>query len=230
VFVHRLEQTLKAAGPHTKKLREKHLGIPAQRGRLCRARIARGSGLRLAISCVLLTASFPVVAQNSIAPEYRSKANFLAKFPSFIDWPADAFPSAQAPFIVCDVGDFPFGTSLAEDTRSIFPQGRRVEIRWKHKDEELRSCNILFVSRSETKRYTKILQSIQGLSVLTVGETPDFLDAGGAVSFSFEQDTLQFEVNLVAASGAHLKISSRLLMIARKVLNKPEAAKLYHAG
>lgn len=90
----------------------------------------------------------------------------------------------------------------------------------------MRSCHILFVSHFEGKKYLKILQAVQGADVLTVGETPDFLDAGGAMTFSFEQDVLHFEVNLGAATNAHLKVSSRLLAIAKKVTNKPEIAGL----
>ena len=98
-------------------------------------------------------------------------------------------------------------------------------MRWVHKDQELRDCHIAFVSRSESKRYAKLLQALEGTGVLTVGETEEFLDAGGTITFSFEHETLQFEVNLVAAGSAHLKISSRLLALARRVVNRTEAAK-----
>lgn len=107
----------------------------------------------------------------------------------------------------------------------LCPIGRRVEVRWVHKDQELRSCHILFVSRSESKRYARVLQVVQGADVLTVGETPDFLSTGGALSFTFENEVLQFEVNLVAANDAHLRVSSRLLALARRVVNNPEASK-----
>lgn len=98
-------------------------------------------------------------------------------------------------------------------------------MRWVHKDQELRDCHIAFVSRSEAKRYAKLLQALEGATVLTVGETEGFLGAGGSISFSFEHDTLQFEVNLVASDTAHLRISSRLLALARHVVNRTEAAK-----
>jgi hypothetical protein len=94
-----------------------------------------------------------------------------------------------------------------------------------HKDDELRECNFLFVSSSESKRYAKVLQSVQGADVLTVGETSDFLSAGGALSFFFDDRALQFEVNLVTVSEAHLHVSSRLLALARHVVGKPEEAK-----
>jgi hypothetical protein len=149
----------------------------------------------------------------------------LATFPSFVEWPESAFSSAQSPLIICVRGDFSFGTSLAELTRGASPHGRRVEVRWVHKDQDLRNCHIAFVSRSESKRYAKLLQIVERAGVLTVGETEGFLDAGGTITFSFEHETLQFEVNLAAAGSAHLKISSRLLALARRVVNRTEAAK-----
>jgi hypothetical protein len=81
------------------------------------------------------------------------------------------------------------------------------------------------VSRSESKNYAKLLQAVEGAGVLTVGETPDFLAAGGIISFAVEREALQFEVNLVAADNARLKISSRLLGLARRVVNRNAGAK-----
>ena len=182
--------------------------------------------LAVAVACLLACAMPPpLAAQQSTAAEYRSKANFLATFPSFVDWPESAFPSAQAPFLICVRGDFSFGTALAEFARGASPHGRRVDVKWVHKDQELRDCQIGFVSRSESKRYAKVLQAVQGAGVLTVGETPGFLAAGGIISFAVERELLQFEVNLVAADGARLKISSRLLTLARRVVNRTEGAK-----
>lgn len=167
----------------------------------------------------------PICSQEYKAAEYRSKANFLATFPSFVEWPESSFASVQSPFVICVRGDFSFGTSLAELARGASPHGRRIEVRWVRKDQELRNCHIAFVSRSESKRYAKLLQVLEGADVLTVGETEGFLDAGGAISFLLEHETLRFEVNLIAADTAHLKISSRLLALARHVVTRTEAAK-----
>jgi hypothetical protein len=176
------------------------------------------------VACLLASAPLPLFAQQSTAAEYRSKANFLATFPSFVEWPDAVFSSEQSPFVICVRGDFSFGTSLAELARSSSPHGRRVEVRWVHKDEELRNCHIAFISRSEAKRYAKLLQAVDG-GVLTVGETPDFLAAGGIISFTVESEALQFEVNLLAADSARLKISSRLLALARRIVHRLEGAK-----
>ena len=179
---------------------------------------ASGDAARLAIILTLLFAPYPTNAQSSVRAEYRTKASFLAKFPSFIEWPESAFSSPEAPFVVCVLGEYRFGTALAETSRSALPHGRRIDVRWARKDQQLNSCHILFFSSSERQRYAKILQFVKGVAVLTVGETADFMSAGGMLGFSFQNDSLQFEVNLVAANEAQLRVSSKLLALARRVV------------
>lgn len=116
----------------------------------------------IGIPFLLLVACVAVGQMSAITEEYRTKATFLTAFPSFVDWRDEAFTGSAAPFVICVVGDFRFGTSLAEFTRSSASHKRRVEVRWMHKDDELRKCHILFVSSSESKRYAKVLQSVQG--------------------------------------------------------------------
>lgn len=167
----------------------------------------------------------PARAQMTVPLEYRTKAYFLAQFPKFIDWPDTAFPSAQAPFLICILGESSFGHSLAEFTRGTVAQGRRVEVRSVRTEQDLRACQILFITQSKRNQCGKVLEAVRGSSVLTVGETPDFIDVGGAVGLTFELETLHFEVNLRASNDAHLKISSGMLALARRVLNNPGTAK-----
>ncbi len=181
--------------------------------------------LNAGVAVSLVLASLPLQAQDSAALEYRAKANYLAKFPSFVEWPVSALPSVDSPFLLCVYGEYPFGISLAEFTRGATIQKRRIETRWIHKEQELHACQVLFVSRSEQKRYRQVLEAVSGQMVFTVGETPGFLDAGGILCFSMQQGTLQFEVDLDEANKAHLKISSRLLALARHVVSRTEAAK-----
>lgn len=193
------------------------------------SRHARGRWLRVHLLLFLPLLLLPPLsaAQTTKASEYRAKANFLAAFPNFVEWPAAAFSSEQAPIIVCVFGDYSFGTSLAEATRTIAIHGRRIEVRWARKEQELRACHILFVSRSEKNRYGSIFKAVQGASVLTVGETSDFLECGGVIDFVTEDERLEFDVNMDAVADAHLRISSNMLALAKHVLarTKAEAAK-----
>lgn len=198
-----------------------------QRGRRNSISLARvilaASALVLFTSALLLLPA--ASAQEKRIEEYRAKANFLAAFPNFIEWPSNVFSSPDAPLVICVFGSFSFGTTLAETTRGAVNRGRHIEIRWAHREQDLRTCHIVFVSRSEEKHYGRIFKAIQGTSVLTVGETPDFLARGGAINFLFEADKLQFEVNIAAANDAHLRISSNMLALAKHVVTRAEAAK-----
>jgi hypothetical protein len=174
----------------------------------------------LTLSLVPSLVSLPRVCANppNAPSEYRAKANFLSRVPSFIDWPEESFPAASSPLWLCVYGDFPFGSSLAETTRGQTVRGRKLELHWMEREDDLKGCHIVFLSRSETKQYSRILETLRGKSVLTVGETPDFLDAGGAVWLDYEQETLRFNINLAAAKEARLKISAQLLALAHRVV------------
>jgi hypothetical protein len=179
-----------------------------------------------AILAAAIAVTFPVAAaQEYIPAQSRNKAAFLATFPSFVDWPEGAFSAPNSPLIVCVLGDFRFGTTLAEVSRDSAPHGRRMSVRWIRSDPPIHGCHILFISGSELSHYSKVIASAQGTSTFTVGETPNFLAAGGMLSISFENDVVQFEVNLGSAREAHFHVSSRLLALAHRVVEPAESAK-----
>jgi hypothetical protein len=84
---------------------------------------------------------------------------------------------------------------------------------------------LIRVSRPEAKRYGRIFKLLEGASVLTVGETPGFLESGGAIAFLLEGERLQFDINKSAADDVHLRISSNMLALARRVVVRTETAK-----
>ena len=105
------------------------------------------------------------------------------------------------------------------------PHGRRVLVRWIRNDQQLHGCHILFVSSSELSRYSKVIALVQGSNTFTVGETTGFLAAGGMISIAFANEAIQFEVNLGSAREAHFHVSSRLLALARRVVDPTESTK-----
>ena len=56
-----------------------------------------------------------------------------------------------------------------------------------------------------------------GRPVLTVGEADNFLPEGGIIRLHLVQDKIRFDINIGAADSSHLKISSRLLLLATSV-------------
>jgi hypothetical protein len=96
-------------------------------------------------------------------------------------------------------------------------QGRDLVIRVYRSGEDLRGAHILFISASERKKLPMILSGLRGASVLTVSDAAGFLDAGGMIQFLNENDRVRFAINVDATSRAKLKMSSKLLSLAKVV-------------
>jgi hypothetical protein len=164
---------------------------------------------------------FPSVEFGQVrSEEYRLKAVYLRMIPSFVEWPPSAGNAGKAAFLLCTVGNYPFGTRLAIEIQGVTIGGRKIELRLLRRGQELDGCEMVFFGESEAKQYGKILESLKGKSVLTVGETKGFLEAGGMVELSFENDRLQMEVNLVVVRKANLKVDARLLAMAKRVVTE----------
>lgn len=151
--------------------------------------------------------------------EYEVKAAFLARFASFVEWPAD---SARGPLCIGVVGDDPFGRILDQAVSGKNPNSRPFNVKRLHSNQRLDGCQILFLSASEAKRMPSILSRVAP-GTLTVGESPGFCENGGIIGFEMVDNLVRFEINLEAAERAQLKISSKLISVAR--VSRKEGAK-----
>ncbi len=157
-------------------------------------------------------------AGQTLDEEYLLKSAYLGKLPSFVYWPEEQAGGIKAPIRICIYGNFSFGLGLARVTERETVNGRPIQLRLIRKEQEFRTCQVVFVSRSEAKRYAKVLELARGSNALTVGESSGFLEAGGMVELEYSMDSLVFSVNLDAVRNAHLRIDSRLLSMAKRVL------------
>ena len=66
------------------------------------------------------------------------------------------------------------------------------------------------------------IDAAAGLPVLTVGEADNFTRDGGIISFYAQGTKIRFEINKQVAENAGLRISSRLLRLARIVSSEGE--------
>ena len=161
-------------------------------------------------------------AQATPSVEYRLKAAFLYNFSKFIEWPADAFQSDKAPILLCVFRDDPFGNDLDEILQGKTVNGREVLARRIYELRELKSCQLVFVSYREDDHLSEILNSLRGTSALVVGESDGFAERGGGIQFFLENNKLRFAVNVDAVHKARLRVSSKLLALARIVHNQPD--------
>jgi len=167
---------------------------------------------RFTVILILLLSMFPLSALD-LSLEYQVKAAFLLNFTKFIEWPPDPADPA-APAAICILGEDPFGPALDQMVSGETLQGRKLEVLRVHRPLPT-SCKVLFIGRSEKDR-AAILQSL-GPGILTVSEGGGFLQAGGIVDFVVDSHRVRFDISQSAAAKEKLKISSKLLNVARTV-------------
>lgn len=167
---------------------------------------------------VILVSGLPQSFGAQSAPEeYQVKAAFLFHFAQFVDWPAGVLNTGDPSLRLCIFDDEPRRQELQSTIDGKAIGARVFHVRLISQPPEIQGCNILFLSRDEARRQTAILRSIRGMPVLTVGETANFLSDGGMIRFHLEDDKVRFDINLGGAESSHLKISSRLLLLATSV-------------
>ena len=193
--------------------------LPAgfSRRRSCAYWLSRAAGWALVLGAGLLSASLPARAQISSAEEYKLKLAFLYNFAKFVEWPADAFPTPQAPLNICIMGRDPFDNDLERQVSERSVNGRPYAIQGVRLGDKLGGCHIVFLPAGTDSSLPQVLEQLAGSPAITVGESAGFARRGGTVNFVLEGTRLRFEVNLDLSQRARSRISSRFLALARIV-------------
>jgi hypothetical protein len=147
--------------------------------------------------------------------EYKVKAAFIYNFARFIEWPPEVFADSEAPFVVAVVGKDPFDGALEQVASGKKIGARRVEIRHFDSIDDIGPCQILFVPITDDDSEARTIRKIENGHVLSIGEGEAFTANGGTLRFFSEDNKIRFEVNTDAADRASLRISSKLLNLAR---------------
>lgn len=163
-------------------------------------------------ACLLLLALGPGATRARQVSDQEIKAAMLYNFTKFVEWP----PAAHQEAVTIGVaGRDPFGKILDDAVAGRLAHGKPVLIKRSSNAADLKDCQIVFISISEKKRVSVILQALQSGGVLTVSDMEDFLDHGGMIGFVLEDNRVRFEVNREAAERGRLRISARLLKLAK---------------
>jgi len=197
-------------------------------GHAARASGARRSGVLLdwrKIRCLSLLAFVSLLLAGAgkgtraqtAAEEYRVKAAFIFHFAQLVDWPPEKTAAGDS-LVLCTLGEDPFHGALEGMVGGKVVGNRILRIRHLEEPQDMQACQIVFLGRAQSKRIPMLVSNLHNAPVLTVGETAGFLDAGGMIDFLLEDKKLRFEVNLAAAESADLKIGSRLLVLAQRVV------------
>jgi len=146
------------------------------------------------------------------------EAAFLVKFSSYIHWPEQAFSSPDAPLVISIIGRDPFGSIIDTIARSYMMKGRNIEIRRCADLRSLCGSHIVFVATSAMQNMEAIAASAAKRRVLLVGHAPDFLERGGMINFVVVNNRIRFDIHTGNSRRAGLEISSKLLKVARSII------------
>jgi hypothetical protein len=169
-------------------------------------------------TALLLLFPWPFLLQGQTASDRQVKAAYLYNFAKFVEWPEQAFANSTAAIRLCVLNDRLFEADVHQVVNGKVLGGRPIDVIGVQALEQLRSCHILFINLSDSREARRILEGLRGASVLTVAEMKGFVADGGIINFVLQDDRVQFEVNHRAANRVGLRISSRLLGVAKFVL------------
>ncbi len=145
--------------------------------------------------------------------EHEVKAAFLLNFARFVEWPSSAAGASD----VCTLGEDPFGPILEKTIQGKVAAGRALGVRRLAPGAPVGGCAIVFVGEADPTQRARAIRELGDQPVLSVAETAGFAQEGGIIGFVLEENRVRFEVNLPAAERAGLRVSSRLLDLARVV-------------
>jgi hypothetical protein len=174
--------------------------------------------LRLGFFALLLGAASAFAQADGRSAEVQIKAAFLYKFGDFVQWPPAAFSRPEATFTIGVMGAHDVAAALEQVVADRKVQGRPVSVRRLRRGESLAGVHILFVGHAEAARLGEILAAAREQAVLTVTESEDAIASGSMINFVAVDDKVRFDIALPPAERGQLKISSRLLAVARKVI------------
>ncbi len=153
--------------------------------------------------------AWPGMAQP--VQENELKAAFIFNFAVFTEWPQQAL-APGAPISVCANASHAMLPALLQLSDKLI-NGHRIAVR--AAASPVRTCHVLVLGRDDRQHWQRLRRELGGAAVLTVADEVDV--DGAVIALSMEQQHIGFDVDIGAARGAQLTLSSKLLRLARSV-------------
>lgn len=158
---------------------------------------------------------WPVQAASVLPLEYEVKAGYLYNFARFVEWPANG--TSDSAIAIGVLGSPRVADSLRIALKDQTLNDKPFVVRFVTNLEEIEKCHILYIAKGRHDHLSDALRKARENSILTVGDSDEFLNHGGMISFVTERNRIKFAVNLPALNEANLKVSSQMLQYAKIV-------------
>jgi hypothetical protein len=147
--------------------------------------------------------------------DHQIKAMFLFNFASFVRWPQEAFEEEASPFVFCATNaQSPTVKTLLNVIEGESVNSHQLVLKAPFKPAELASCHILFLEKTDLAHYQNQLPRLSAATLLTVSDTPNFVESGGLIELSQHKTKIKPTINTSQLERSKLTISSTLLRLA----------------
>jgi len=189
-------------------------------GRLRRG-IART--LRLCLWAMLAGASLVATCRAQSAAdtlEYRIKAAFVCKFAGYVEWPPSLFERPDSPIVIGVIANDAIAEELARTAAGLSADGRPLTVRKLGRGDPLTGAHLVYIAGADDARIAETLASARGQPVLVVTESNLAMALGSMINFVVVDNKVRFDIAPQNAELSRLKISARLLGVARSLITK----------
>ena len=158
--------------------------------------------------------------RDGVGDRRKRPPPFVYRFPQFVEWPEAAVQ--QSPTLdLCVLPPNPFGADLEQLVSGESLNGRPLRVRVIDGADRVSECHVVFAA-ARSDLAAVVLKASTGRPILTIGESDEFLDAGGIIVLKVVARRVRFEVSTANARKAGLRISAQLLGLAAAVREEPQ--------
>ena len=167
---------------------------------------------RAALVAAYVCALAPCVATAQETLEPDVKATFLYNFTRFIEWPGPVgCLDRETPFRLCVVADAVIEQAIKRTVAGGICAGAVAgDDAAAHDRMKPRAARFCMSDEPSRSVPTALLAAVRDRPVLTVGDSPLFVESGGAIQFVLVENPDRFDVNLTSAQRANLKYQRQL--------------------
>lgn len=152
-------------------------------------------------------------AEERSISENQAKAAFVFNVVRYVSWPP---PDSDTVLI----GIFGKGHIAAEwqNISGKIVNGKKLRVFKSNDLDEMFDCQIVIIEETSPQKLSRTLMLLKSYPILSIGDSPAFINSGGKLNVSLINNRISFTVNLAQARAAGLDISSNLLKLATEVI------------
>jgi hypothetical protein len=165
--------------------------------------------VRRTIAVLVFLCVAPVLLVHAQQDERAVRAAYVFNLTKYVTW-----PKQKERLTIGVTGPGNSGPVLKKILEGKSTNGRKIAVVLHPSPEEIRDCDLVYVTENSPRDIHSVLRSISGRPILTVGEGSEFARSGGMIALVRAQDQMELDVNVDALEAAQLQVSSAVLRLA----------------